>query len=114
MLLNGGSLEGKRILSPATVDFMLRNHVPVSIIPPNGPNGRKGYGFGIGGAILLDAAASETLSVDGEYNWGGAFGTYFWIDRKNQLAAVWLVQRPPFVPEPGKRFKVLVYQAMEN
>jgi CubicO group peptidase (beta-lactamase class C family) len=114
MLVNGGQFDNKRLLSAATVDYMMRNHVPLNVIPPNGPNGRKGYGFGIGGAVLMDAAAAETLSVDGEFNWGGATGTYFWIDRKNQLVGIWFVQRPPFVPEPGKRFKVLTYQAMEN
>jgi CubicO group peptidase (beta-lactamase class C family) len=114
MLVNGGELEGKRLLSETTVDFMLRNHLPQEIIPPGGPNGRKGYGFGIGGAVLMDAAASEVLSAEGEFSWGGAAGTYFWIDRKNELAAGWMVQRPPFVHEPSKRFKVLTYQALEH
>jgi CubicO group peptidase (beta-lactamase class C family) len=114
MLVNGGELEGKRLLSETTVNFMLRNHLPQEIIPPGGPNGRKGYGFGIGGAVLMDAAASEVLSAEGEFSWGGAAGTYFWIDRKNELAAVWMVQRPPFVHEPSKRFKVLTYQALEH
>jgi CubicO group peptidase (beta-lactamase class C family) len=114
MLVNGGELDGKRLLSETTVDFMLRNHLPREIIPPDGPNGRKGYGFGIGGAVLMDPAASEVLSAEGELSWGGAAGTYFWVDRKNELAAVWLVQRPPFVHGPSKRFKVLTYQALEH
>ena len=113
MLISGGELDGKRLLSETTVDFMLRNHLPAEIIPPEGPNGRKGYGFGIGGAVLMDPTASGVLSVAGEFSWGGAAGTYFWVDRKNELAAVWMVQRPPFTHEPGKRFKVLTYQAME-
>jgi CubicO group peptidase (beta-lactamase class C family) len=114
LLLNGGQLDGKRLLSPATVGFMMRNQIPIDVIPPNGPNGRKGYGFGFGGAVLLDPAASETLSFEGEYNWGGANGTYFWIDRKNDLIGLWMVQRPPFVPPPSKRFKVMTYQAIDN
>jgi CubicO group peptidase (beta-lactamase class C family) len=114
MLLNGGELDGKRLLGKATVDFMMRNQVQLDVIPPDGPNGRKGYGFGFGGAVLVHPAASETLSFEGEYNWGGANGTYFWIDRKNNLIGLWMVQRPPFVPPPSKRFKVLAYQAMEN
>jgi CubicO group peptidase (beta-lactamase class C family) len=113
MLVNGGELDGKRLLSETTVDFMLRNHLPREILPADGPNGRKGYGFGIGGAVLMDPAASEVLSAEGEFSWGGAAGTYFWVDRRNELAAVWLVQRPPFVHEPSKRFKVLTYQALE-
>jgi CubicO group peptidase (beta-lactamase class C family) len=114
MLLNGGQLDGKRLLGKVTVGFMMRNQVPPDVIPPDGPNGRKGYGFGFGGAVLMDPAKSETLSFEGEYNWGGANGTYFWIDRKNELIGLWMVQRPPFVPQPSKRFKVLTYQAMEN
>jgi CubicO group peptidase (beta-lactamase class C family) len=114
MLLNGGQLDGKRLLSPATVGFMMRNQIPAEVIPPNGPNNRKGYGFGFGAAVLLDPAASDVLSFEGEYNWGGANGTYFWIDPKNEVIGLWMVQRPPFVPAPGKRFKVLVYQAMEK
>lgn len=114
MMLNGGELDGKRLLGKVTVDYMFRNHLPADVIPPEGPNGRKGYGFGLGGAILMNPAAAATLSAEGEFNWGGAAGGYFWIDRKNQLVGLWLVQRPPFTPEPSKRFKVLSYQALEN
>jgi CubicO group peptidase (beta-lactamase class C family) len=113
MLLNGGELDGKRILSRTTVDYMMRDHVPQGVMPPNGPNNRKGHGFGFGGAVLVDPAASEVLGYEGDYNWGGAAGTYFWIDRKNELIGVWMVQRPPFTPPPGKKFKVLTYAAME-
>jgi CubicO group peptidase (beta-lactamase class C family) len=114
MLLNGGQLEGKRLISKATAGYMMSNQIPLDVIPPAGPNGRKGYGFGFGGAVLLNPAASDTLSFEGEYNWGGANGTYFWIDRKNDLIGLWMVQRPPFTPPPSKRFKGLVYQALEN
>ena len=113
MLINGGVLDGKRILGRTTVDYMFRNHVPVNMIVPEGPNGRTGHGFGFGGAVLVDPSAYQVLSVEGDYNWGGANGTYFWIDRKNEMAAVWMVQRPPFTAPPSKRFKILVYQALE-
>jgi CubicO group peptidase (beta-lactamase class C family) len=113
MLLDNGTLDGHRILSRMTVDYMMHNQVPLDVIPPEGPNGRKGYGFGFGGAVLMDSSKAETLSVDGEYNWGGANGTYFWIDRENRLIGVWLVQRPPFTQPPSKHFKVLTYHAME-
>lgn len=113
MLINGGMLDGKRILARTTVDYMFRNHVPVNMIVPEGPNGRTGHGFGFGGAVLVDPSAYQVLSVEGDYNWGGANGTYFWIDRKNEMAAVWMVQRPPFTAPPSKRFKILVYQALE-
>jgi len=113
LLINGGVLDGKRVLARTTVDYMFRNHVPVNMIVPEGPNGRTGHGFGFGGAVLVDPSAYQVLSVEGDYNWGGANGTYFWIDRKNEMAAVWMVQRPPFTAPPSKRFKILVYQALE-
>lgn len=112
MLLNGGELDGKRLLSPRTVDYMMQNHVPPGVMPPQGPNGRTGYGFGIGGAVLVDPVAYETLASKGEYSWGGAAGTYFWVDRKEDLTAVFLIQRPPFAHPPTKKFKVMVYQAL--
>jgi len=113
MLVNGGSLNGVRILSRSTVDFMLSNRVPLSVIPPGGPNNRGGHGFGIGGAVLVTPEESQVVQSVGNWEWGGAAGTYFWIDRKNDLAGVWMVQRPPFVPQPSKKFKVLLYSAME-
>ncbi len=114
MLLNKGELDGARILSPKTVEIMMMNHVAEDVLPPNGPNGRTGYGFGIGGAVLMDVAKSNQLASKGEFNWGGAAGTYFWIDPQEKLIGLFLVQRPPFVLGPGKTFKDLVYQALEN
>jgi CubicO group peptidase (beta-lactamase class C family) len=113
MLINGGELDGKALLSKATVSFMMRNQVPLDVNPPDGPNGRKGYGFGFGGAVLVDPAKYDGLSAAGEFNWGGAFGTYFWIGRKNELIGLWMVQRP-FVQPPSKRFKGMVYSALEQ
>jgi len=119
MLLNGGQLDGKRLLSKTTVDLMLRNQVPAKLIPPNGPGGRKGYGFGIGGAILVDPSAAEIVGAEGEFTWGGTFGTLFWIDRQHELIGLWMMQQPPN-PAPDKRFngyrefKTLTYQALEN
>ncbi len=115
MLVNGGALDGTRYLGKPTVEYMMLNHVPRgSVMPPDGPNGRKGYGFGLGAAVLVDPAAAEVTSFAGEFNWGGALGTYFWIDPKHELAAVYMVQRPPYVAPPARRFKLMVYQAMEN
>ena len=113
MLINRGVLDGKKLLSKTTVDYMFRNHLPASINIPAVSPLQPGYGFGFGGAVLVDPAAYQTLSVEGEYNWGGANGTYFWIDRKNELAAIWMVQRPPSTAPPRRKFKILVYQAME-
>ncbi|MEP7367054.1 MAG: serine hydrolase domain-containing protein [Acidobacteriota bacterium] len=113
MIVSGGTLGGKRILSRSTIDFMTSNRVPLSVIPPGGPNGRGGHGFGIGGAVLVTPEESQVVQSVGNWEWGGAAGTYFWVDRKNDLVGVWMVQRPPFVPGPSKKFKVMLYSAME-
>ncbi|MBS0661718.1 MAG: beta-lactamase family protein [Verrucomicrobia bacterium] len=114
MLLNGGTLNGHRILSPVTVDYMMQNHVPLNVLPPDGPNGRKGFGHGLGGYVLLDPPAYEDLSVKGEFNGAGVGGTFYWIDRKNDLIGLWFAQRYPQVQTTLKRFKVLTYQALEK
>jgi len=85
MLLNGGELDGVRILSPTTVQLMSRNHLPRSN-PERGP----GQGFGLDFAVVLEP--SETGSV-GEYSWGGAAGTWFWIDPVEDLIFVGMIQQ---------------------
>jgi len=114
MLLNGGLLDGHRLLSPLTVDAMLRSNVPADVMPPDGPNGRKGFGMGLGGYVLVDPAAAEDLGVKGEFNGAGVGGTFYWIDREHDLAGLWFAQRYPQVQTTLKRFKVLTYQALEK
>lgn len=114
MLLNGGTLDGQRLLSPTTVDYMFRNHVPATVMGPDGPNGRKGFGMGLGGYVLLDPAANEDLGVAGEFNAAGVAGTFLWIDRKHDLIGLWFTQRYPQQQVMLKRFKVLVYQALTD
>jgi len=112
MLLNGGVLYGQRLLSPLTVEHMFRSHVPPGVMPPDGPNGRRGYGMGLGGYVLVDPAASEDLGVEGEYNGAGVGGTFYFVDRRNGVVGLWFSQRYPQVQTTLKRFKVLVYQAL--
>jgi len=112
MLLNGGELDGQRLLSPHTVDYMLTSQVPAEVMPPDGPNGRKGFGMGLGGYVLIDPAEEENLGIKGEYNGAGFAGTYYWIDRKNNLAGLWFTQRSPQTQSELHRFKVLTYQAL--
>jgi CubicO group peptidase (beta-lactamase class C family) len=112
MLLNGGELDGKRILKKETVDMMMTSSVPMTAIPRSGPNGRRGYGYGIGGAVLVDPQAAGTLSPTGEFNWGGASGVFYWVDRKNDVTGVWFVQRQPWDQKPSAAFRNMVYQAM--
>jgi len=92
MLVNGGVLNGKRILSPRTVDLMGTNHVGDLYSGTGGTV--KGMGFGLSVDVVLDNAASGRRVSNGTFAWGGAFGTYFWVDRKEALTAVLMVQEP--------------------
>ncbi len=92
MLANGGVLNGKRLLSPRTIDLMAANHVGDLYM---GTGGRaKGLGFGLTVDVVLDHAVSGRRVSNGTFAWGGAFGTYFWVDRKEALVGVLMVQEP--------------------
>ena len=92
MLVNGGVLNGKRMLSPRTVDLMATNHVGDLYTGTGGTV--KGMGFGLTVDVVLDHAASGRRASNGTFAWGGAFGTYFWVDRKEALVGVLMVQEP--------------------
>ena len=87
MLLNGGELDGVRILSPTTVDLMTQNQMP-----RDNPERSPGVGFGLDFSVVLDAVGKEYMSV-GEYSWGGAAGTWFWIDPVEDLIFVGMIQQ---------------------
>ncbi len=93
MLCNGGQLNGKRILSPWTVDTMLSNNVGDLF---NGQIGRapKGVGFGLGGEVVVSAVDARLRKPNGSYGWDGAFGTYWWVNRKEQMVTVFFIQTP--------------------
>src|SRR5690606_1842817 len=85
MLLNGGELDGARILSPRTVAFMHTNHMPAELLPYEvGGMPSLGYGFGLGSRVLLDPAASAVIGSPGEFGWSGAAKTYYWVDPREQ------------------------------
>jgi CubicO group peptidase (beta-lactamase class C family) len=108
MLLNGGELFGKRVLSPKTVALMTRNHVG-----DFNPLNRKGFGFGLGVAIHMDPAESGSLESVGTYYWGGIFNTTFFIDPEEQLIGIAMSQLSPNGHlDTARRFKLLVYQAL--
>jgi CubicO group peptidase (beta-lactamase class C family) len=92
MLVNGGVLAGKRLLSPRTIDLMATNHVG-DLYSGVGERA-KGLGFGLTVDVVLDHAASGRRVSNGTFAWGGAFGTYFWVDRKESLVGVLMVQEP--------------------
>jgi CubicO group peptidase (beta-lactamase class C family) len=87
MLLNGGQLNGKRLLSPKTVELMTAVHVPDTL--PGRPKGRS---FGLSVQVVSDAVAAGYRVSDGSYGWDGAFGTHFWVDPKEKIVGILMVQ----------------------
>jgi CubicO group peptidase (beta-lactamase class C family) len=94
MLLNGGSLDGKRILGPKTIAYMTTDHLGASITPGSLYLPGPGFGFGLGFAVRKDVGVSPVAGSVGELNWGGAGGTYFWVDPKEDMFVVFMMQSP--------------------
>jgi len=94
MLLNGGTLEGKRVLGPKTVAYMTADHLDASIAPGSLYLPGAGFGFGLGFAVRRDAGVANVQGSVAEFNWGGAGGTYFWIDPREDMFVVLMMQSP--------------------
>jgi CubicO group peptidase (beta-lactamase class C family) len=90
MLLNGGQLNGARVLGRATVAYMATDHLDT--IKTAVLNALAWYGFGLGFAVRRNDGVSNVMGFAGEYGWSGAAGTTFWIDPKEQLVAVLMTQ----------------------
>jgi CubicO group peptidase (beta-lactamase class C family) len=109
MLANGGELDGARILGRKTVELMTSSHTGDLKGDPLGP----GNGFGLGFLILEDPGKAGEYGSPGTYSWGGIYGTSFWVDPKEHLVAVLMIQR---FPNDGVRvsslFRTLAYQAI--
>ena len=115
MLANSGELDGVRILSPTTVDLMMSNQLPQGVGMALGGllGGGGGLGFGFCGSVVTDAAAMGTAGSNGEYSWGGAASTDFWVDRKQQLVGMVLTQLLPAGTYPTRaRMHQMTYQAI--
>ena len=93
MLLNGGQLEGVRLLGRATVAQMSADHL--GDIKVASPVLARGYGFGLGFAVSKETGLNSMTGSPGEYRWGGAGGTAFWVDPKEQMVVVWMTQGRP-------------------
>ena len=117
MLRRGGGSPQGRILGPRTVEFMLRNHLPGDIASM-GPQSfaeqpMEGMGFGLGGAVVLDPGRARTPGSIGDFSWGGMASTFFWIDRVQDLSAVFFTQLSPSSSYPARsEFKALVHAAL--
>lgn len=127
MILNGGELDGTRILQPETVALMRLNHLPPSFtVTTNGTAGvlhpsqkpfpfAAGMGYGLDVAVAVDPAASGAPVGPGTISWGGSAGTWFWIDPTNDLFFIGMIQRLGGVgPGLDGTTRALVYQALEN
>ena len=111
MLLNGGELDGARILKPETVRLMATNHLPATVRDSSFLTGKGQVGFGIDFAVRHSApkSAAEMNGVVGEFFWDGAASTLFWVDPANQLVAVLFTQVIPFDGQLHKVFRDAVY-----
>jgi CubicO group peptidase (beta-lactamase class C family) len=119
MLLNGGELGGVRLLSPRTLRFMTTNHLPGGrTLNEMGQStfaetAMDGTGFGLGFSVLLDPAANRSLGTPGQFAWGGAASTAFWVDPVEDLTVVFMTQLLPSNTYPLRRhLQAGVYQAL--
>jgi CubicO group peptidase (beta-lactamase class C family) len=119
MLLNKGELDGARILGRKTVEYMTLNHLPGNRDlaamgqPTFSETSYDGIGFGLGFSVVLDPAAANVLDSVGEYAWGGAASTYFFVDPVEELIMIFMTQLLPSSSYPVRRqLKTLVYQAL--
>jgi CubicO group peptidase (beta-lactamase class C family) len=119
MLLNGGELDGQRLLKPETVKEMTTNQIG-DLQPWIGSHGLQfGYGFGIVAEPTAQtnaaASAAKEPATPGTYSWGGIFGTYFFVDPKEKLVGVLMMQVHPNDHITLRQdFQRLVYEALNR
>ena len=117
MVRRGGELDGVRLLSPKTVAYMTANHLPAAIDGGgSGENpfgqGASGFGFGLGWGVVTDPVAAQVIGSAGEYNWGGAAGTVFWIDPVEDMVVIGMIQLMGSPWPLRAELKVLANQAI--
>ena len=118
MMRNGGSLAGTRILSPKTVDYMAQNHLKPSMRmggigeQPTTDGNTSGVGFGLGFGVITNPAYTGVIGSAGEFNWGGAAGTVFWIDPVEEIVVVSMIQLMGSPWPLRSELRVATYQAI--
>jgi len=119
MLLAGGELDGVRLLSPRTLDYMTRNHLPgdedlESMAQDSfSETGYAGVGFGLGFAVVTDARLSKVPTSEGSFSWGGAASTAFWVDPLEGLEVSFFTQLLPSGTHPLRsQLSQLVYSSI--
>jgi CubicO group peptidase (beta-lactamase class C family) len=119
MLAGGGEIDGVRILGTRTLRYMTRNHLPGGADltefgrPLFAETAFDGVGFGLGFSVVIDPVKAKVLSSAGEFAWGGAASTAFWVDPAEEVTALFLTQLLPSSTHPIRpQFKQMVYQAL--
>lgn len=115
MLLNGGELDGVRILGPRTVAYMTADHLGQKIVNriTTMDPACEGYGFGLGVAVRLGAGVAGVNGSAGDWYWSGVFGTYYWVDPVEQMAVVFMAMAPGMIRLRYRALmRTLVLQAM--
>src|SRR5262249_22214908 len=108
-LINGGEVDGVRLLSPKTIALMTTNHLPGAADLPAMSRSMvaeatyNGIGFGLGFAVTIDPAKTLLPGSVGEYNWGGAAATAFWVDPAEELITIFMTQLVPSSAYPLRR-----------
>jgi len=115
MMLNKGSLNGKRILSPTTVEFMTTDHLGDSI-QHDGPSffAGPGYSFGLGFAVRVKEGLAPDNGSVGDYTWNGVAGTNFWVDPKQDMFVVFMITSPRARTHYMTVIRNMVYAAIEK
>ena len=110
MILNGGELDGVRILSPVTVELMLSDHIgelPSGVVAPGSG------GFGLGFAVMESPSlVGDLLGSEGAVYWSGFFGTGFWVDPREELLGVLMIQMFPNGTDIQDKFRIMAYQSI--
>ena len=127
MFLNGGQLDGVRLVSRKTVELMTSDHLPpgtqfgaatLPVFGPLSPTPEMGQGFGLGFAVRTEPGRNPLHGSVGDYFWSGAWGTYFWVDPKEKLIAILMMQMPlsqrPLILHYRYLMRELVYQAIAD
>jgi len=117
MMLNKGELNGVRLLGRKSVELMTANHLGGDMAAMGqarfSESSYEGIGFGLGFSVMLDPARAQVLGTPGEYAWGGAASTAFWIDPAEEMVVILLTQLTPSSTYPIRReLRVLTYQAI--
>lgn len=119
MLANGGELDGARLLSPKTIEYMMSNHLPGGKTMSQmgdklfSESNMDGNGFGLGGAVTVDEIAMNQPCTAGTFSWGGLASTFFWIDPVEDIIAIQLTQMIPSSSYPIRpQFQQLAYASL--